>query len=350
MSERHRDWPSKLQLDASAFVAPGAIVVGDVTLGARSSVWFNTVVRGDSDRIVIGADSNVQDNSTVHVDEGSPARIGARVTVGHRAIVHGCVIEDDVLVGMGAVILSGAVIGAGSLIGASALVREKQVIPPGSLVLGTPARVTGEVGAAHREAIRVGAVHYAELARSYRARGIAATMPPTSHGGHFHPRLATPMDHFEWNQRLTVLAEGPERAAAALARHGVDTFRRRPEAWRWSALEVTAHLRDCDAEVFGPRLERALAEEFPAVEAVAAERWVDERRCSEEDADRTVAGWRAVRERCVARLEALGPAEWSRALAHPTRGPHTVGDLVRYWSDHDLSHRRQMTAALAGRA
>ena len=107
-------------------------------------MWFNTVVRGDSERIEIGSHTNVQDNSTVHVDEGMPALVGNRVTVGHRAIVHGCVIGDDVLVGMGAVVLSGARIGAGSLIGASALVRENEVIPPGSLVLGSPAKVVGD--------------------------------------------------------------------------------------------------------------------------------------------------------------------------------------------------------------
>ena len=97
MSDRHRDFPNALDLHPTAFVAPGAIVVGEVKLGARSSVWFNTVARGDSERIEIGDDTNIQDNSVVHVDEGMPAIVGNRVTVGHRAIVHGCVIEDDVL-------------------------------------------------------------------------------------------------------------------------------------------------------------------------------------------------------------------------------------------------------------
>lgn len=350
MSERHRDWPSKLEMDPTSFVAPGAIVVGEVRLGARASVWFNTVVRGDSDRIEIGADTNVQDNSTVHVDHDCPVIVGDRVTVGHRAIVHGCVVEDDVLVGMGAVILSGARVGAGSLIGASALVRERQVIPPGSLVLGAPAKVVGEVTPAHRDAIRAGAVHYVELSRAYLARGIASSMPPTSRGGHFHPRLVAPLDWLEWDQRLAVLREGPERAAEALAVHGRDAFRRRPAAWRWSAVEVVAHLRDCDAEVFAPRVSRALAEDFPVVEAIAAERWVDERRCGDEDPAEAIERWRETRARNLGVLDALGPAEWSRALAHPTRGAHTVGDVVRYWSDHDLSHRRQMSAALAGRA
>src|SRR5439155_9776075 len=106
VTERARDWPARLSLDPTAFIAPGAVVVGEVALGPRASVWFNSVVRGDSDRVEIGADSNIQDNSTVHQDEGFPALIGARVTVGHRAVVHGCVIEDDCLIGMGAIVLS----------------------------------------------------------------------------------------------------------------------------------------------------------------------------------------------------------------------------------------------------
>ena len=168
----------RLRLDPTVYLAPGAIVCGDVTIGAHSSVWFNSVLRGDSDRIVIGAHSNVQDLAMVHLDEGFPALIGDRVTIGHRAIVHGCVIGDDCLIGMGAIILSGARIGAGSLIGAGALVRERQEIPPGSLVVGSPARVAGEVKPAHREAIVRGAAHYAELARDYRAKGMAQPLPP----------------------------------------------------------------------------------------------------------------------------------------------------------------------------
>ena len=170
---RGLEWPMRLVIDPSAFVAPGAIVVGEVTLGARSSVWFHTVVRGDGPGITVGADTNLQDHTVVHVDEGYPAMVGNRVTVGHRAIVHGCVIEDDCLIGMGAIVLSGAHVGAGSLVGAGALVREGQRIPPGSLVLGAPARVLGPVTDAHREAIRNGAGHYVALSRSYLARGIA---------------------------------------------------------------------------------------------------------------------------------------------------------------------------------
>ncbi len=166
-----RHEPGRLRIDPSAFVALGAVVVGDVELGARSSVWFNTVVRGDSAPVTVGEETNLQDLCVIHEDEGLPAVIGARVTVGHRAILHGCVIEDDCLVGMGAIVLSGARIGGGSLIGAGALVREGMVVPPGSLVIGMPARVVGAVGPRHREAIRNGAEHYVALAQSYREQG-----------------------------------------------------------------------------------------------------------------------------------------------------------------------------------
>ena len=171
MSDHSVDWPARVRLDPSVFVARGAVVVGDVELRARSSVWFNTVVRGDSAPVTVGEDTNLQDLCVVHEDEGLPAVIGARVTVGHRAILHGCIIGDDCLVGMGAIVLSGAQIGAGSLIGAGALVREGMRVPPGSLVIGMPARVVGPVGPDHREAIRRGAEHYVALARSYLERG-----------------------------------------------------------------------------------------------------------------------------------------------------------------------------------
>jgi carbonic anhydrase/acetyltransferase-like protein (isoleucine patch superfamily) len=175
-------WVSKLQIDPSVFLAPGSIVIGNVVIGAGASVWFNTVVRGDTARIEIGAGTNLQDLTMVHVDEGEPAILGARITVGHRAIIHGCRIEDDVLVGMGAIVLSGARIGSGSLIGAGALVREGQAIPPGSLVLGAPARVVGPVTDAHHAAIARGAEHYAALARSYMDRGYGQSHAGTKGG------------------------------------------------------------------------------------------------------------------------------------------------------------------------
>ncbi len=347
MSDRTRDWPNRLELDPTAFVAPGAVVVGEVALGARASIWFNTVVRGDTERIAIGEDTNVQDNSTVHVDEGMPAIVGARVTVGHRAIVHGCVVEDDCLIGMGAVVLSGARVGAGSLIGAASLVREGQVIPPGSLALGAPAKVVGPVTEAHREAIRQGARHYAALARTYLARGLGVALPHTAHRDHWMPRAGAPMDGLEWEQRLEVLRAGPRWGQEMLERvRDGDAFRRRPAPGRWSALEVVCHLRDCDREVFLPRLERVLREEFPAVPDVAAQGWAEERRYAESDPETALAEWRAARERVMALVDPLGPTAWARPLVHPRRGPHTLADVVRYWSDHDLAHRRQIRAAL----
>ena len=175
MSDRVRDWPQRLELDPTAFIAPDAVVVGEVRMGPRSSAWFHTVLRGDSAPIEVGEETNIQDNAVVHVDEGQPARIGSRVTIGHLAIVHGCVIEDECLVGMGSVVLSGARIGRGSLIGAAALVLEGQVVPPGSLVLGAPARIVGQVNESQSEAIRRGAAHYVELSRSYMHRGFGRT-------------------------------------------------------------------------------------------------------------------------------------------------------------------------------
>ena len=125
----------------TAFVHPLAAVIGDVVLGARASVWPFAVVRGDTAAIVVGAGSNIQDGAVVHVDRGVPAAIGARVAVGHRAIVHGATVEDDCLVGMAAVLLNRVVVGAGSIVAAGAVVPEGTVVPAGSLVVGVPGRV-----------------------------------------------------------------------------------------------------------------------------------------------------------------------------------------------------------------
>lgn len=346
MSGRHHDWPVKLAVDPTVFVAPGAIVVGEVAIGPRSSIWFNTVVRGDSERIAIGADTNVQDNSTVHVDDGLPAIIGDRVTVGHRAIVHGCVIEDDVLIGMGAVVLSGARVGAGSLVGASALVKEHDVIPPGSLVLGAPAKVVGEVRESHRAAIRAGAEHYAVLARTYLARGIGATVPDTARDAAAFARLVRPMDWMEWEQRVDALRSGPAWAADALAHHGGAAFARVPAAGGWCALDVVRHLRDCERDVLLPRLDAMLDEEFPAV-SPAVEGWLAPGAgWADAGPDAAIAQWAELRAKLVRRLATLGPREWQRPLLHPSRGAQTLADQVRYWTNHDLSHRRQLRAAL----
>ncbi|TDN92757.1 gamma carbonic anhydrase family protein [Microbacterium sp. BK668] len=137
----------------SAFVASGARVIGAVTLADGASVWYNAVLRGDSDAIRIGAGSNLQDNVSVHVDAGHPTVIGENVSVGHNAVVHGCTIGDGSLIGMGSVVLSGAVIGDGCLVAGGAVVLEGAVIPPGSLVAGVPAKVRRELTHEERAAI-----------------------------------------------------------------------------------------------------------------------------------------------------------------------------------------------------
>ncbi|GAA1144011.1 gamma carbonic anhydrase family protein [Streptomyces javensis] len=150
------------------FVAPTSVVIGDVVLAAGSSVWYQAVLRGDGGPIVLGADSNIQDNCTVHVDPGFPVSIGERVSVGHNAVVHGCTVEDEVLIGMGATVLNGARIGAGSLVAAQALVPQGMEIPPGSLVAGVPARVKRPLTDEEREGIKLNAQVYADRAKQYR--------------------------------------------------------------------------------------------------------------------------------------------------------------------------------------
>lgn len=150
-------------LDPSSFVAAGARIVGNVTLGEGASVWYNAVLRGDSDAVTVGAGSNLQDNVTVHVDSGSPVVIGENVSVGHNAVVHGCTIEDGSLIGMGSVVLSGAVIGAGSLVAGGAVVLEGSQIPPGSLVAGVPAKVRRGLS----EEERAGLLRNAQIYRAH---------------------------------------------------------------------------------------------------------------------------------------------------------------------------------------
>ena len=152
----------------TAFVHPSAVVLGDVTLGAHASVWPTAVLRGDSDRIVVGAETNVQDGSVLHADHGLPALVGARVAIGHRAIVHGAVVEDGCLIGMGSVVLNGARVGAGSIIGAGAVVTEGMQIPPGSLVLGVPARVVKQVTPQMQARIAATVDAYLELQEQHR--------------------------------------------------------------------------------------------------------------------------------------------------------------------------------------
>ena len=165
---------TKLRIDATAYIAPGAALVGEVTVGRDASVWFQATMRGDMEPITLGAESNVQDGCVVHVDHGRPTAIGERVTLGHGAIVHASVIEDDVLVAMKAVILSGCHIGRNCLVGAGAVVPEGTVIPEGSLVLGVPGRVVRPLRADEIERIHRNARAYVELSRAYREGVIRA--------------------------------------------------------------------------------------------------------------------------------------------------------------------------------
>jgi carbonic anhydrase/acetyltransferase-like protein (isoleucine patch superfamily) len=156
------------RVDATAFVAPNATLIGRVTLAAGSSVFYGAVLRGDTDSISIGAGSNVQDNVSMHTDTGIQLVVGSGVSIGHNAVVHGCVIEDNCLIGMNSTILNRAVIGTGSLVAAGAVVLEDTIIPPGSLVAGVPGKVRRELTAEEREGVRMNAAHYVGLAAAHR--------------------------------------------------------------------------------------------------------------------------------------------------------------------------------------
>jgi len=156
------------QLDAEAWVAPGAQLMGRVVLEPGASVWFGAVLRGDNEEIRVGRGSNVQDLTVCHTDMGYPLTIGANCTIGHRAILHGCTIEDGVLIGMGATIMNGARIGAGSLIGAGALVAEGKEIPPGSLVMGAPGKILRQLDDIARAQLLKSAEGYRRNAARFR--------------------------------------------------------------------------------------------------------------------------------------------------------------------------------------
>lgn len=166
-------------LAEGCFVAQGAVVVGDVTLGHCASVWFGAVLRGDINRIVVGSRSNIQDGAVVHVSDDHAAVIGDDVTVGHRAIVHACRVENEVLVGMGAILLDGCHIGPRSIIAAGAVVPKGLVVPEGSLVVGTPGRILRSLGDEERAANLRLAAKYVEVSRRFLAAGYhAAPVPP----------------------------------------------------------------------------------------------------------------------------------------------------------------------------
>jgi carbonic anhydrase/acetyltransferase-like protein (isoleucine patch superfamily) len=157
------------QVEGAAFLAPGSVLIGEVTLGAGTSVWYGCVLRADGGAITVGRGVNIQDGSILHADPGFPTVVGDRVSLGHGAIVHGATVEDDVLIGMRATVLNGAVIGAGSLVAAGALVRPGTIVPPGSLVAGVPAQVRRPVTDEDTATIRMTASAYVRHAADHRA-------------------------------------------------------------------------------------------------------------------------------------------------------------------------------------
>lgn len=165
------------RLGLGVFIASGAVVVGDVTLGDYSSVWYNAVLRGDINRIAVGHHSNIQDNAVLHLADEYPCLLGNYVTVGHSAIVHACTIGDECLIGMGATILDGTVVGEQSIIGANALITQGTQIAPGSLVLGSPAKTVRALSAAERGQIRYWAEKYVRNAAYCLEHGINVSGP-----------------------------------------------------------------------------------------------------------------------------------------------------------------------------
>ena len=158
----------KPKIGKNVFIAPTATIIGDVEIHDDSSVWYGAVLRGDTDSIKVGYSTNIQDNRTIHADPGKPARIGDRVTVGHNAVVHGCTVEDDSLIGINAVVLNGARIRSGSIVGAGAVVKEGQVIGPCQLATGIPAAIKKDLTASIVEKHKKRAIKYADTARQHR--------------------------------------------------------------------------------------------------------------------------------------------------------------------------------------
>jgi carbonic anhydrase/acetyltransferase-like protein (isoleucine patch superfamily) len=157
-------------VDPTAWIAPNAVVIGDVRLAAGASVWWNAVLRGDNDPIVIGENSNIQDGSVLHTDEGVPLTLGRDITVGHMVMLHGCTVGDGSLIGIGSIVLNRAVIGRHCLIGANSLIPEGKVIPDRSLVMGSPGRVVRELSDEEVARLLYSAQHYVDNALRYRTR------------------------------------------------------------------------------------------------------------------------------------------------------------------------------------
>lgn len=159
------------RMDPTAWIAENAVIIGDVEIGPRTNIWYNVVIRGDTNSIRVGADTNIQDGSILHAETvQGPCIVGNRVTIGHNAVVHGCVVEDDVLIGMSATILSYSKIGSGSLVAAGALIKENTIIPPRIVMAGVPARERGPVSDEMFERIKMSAEHYLELAEEYKQK------------------------------------------------------------------------------------------------------------------------------------------------------------------------------------
>ena len=157
------------QLAVGAWVADSAQVIGDVVMGENANVWFGTVVRGDSETITIGKNTNIQDASVLHADPGKPLIIGDNVSVGHQVMLHGCTVGDETLIGIGAIVLNGAVIGKNCLVGAGSLVTEGKVFPDGSMIFGSPAKAVRELSAAQIEGLKSTAQHYVDNAKRFKS-------------------------------------------------------------------------------------------------------------------------------------------------------------------------------------
>ena len=155
-------------IDPSVFVADGAKIVGNVEIGKDCGIWYNVVIRSEHNLVTIGDCTNVQDNAVLHLDYGFDLTIGKNVTIGHGAIVHGCTVEDNCIIGMGSIVMNEAVIGTGSIVGAGAVVTEGTIIPPNSVVIGTPGKVVKQCDEKAAELIKLNAAHYVEIAKQYK--------------------------------------------------------------------------------------------------------------------------------------------------------------------------------------
>jgi len=179
--------PSRKKIDPTVFIAKTATVVGDVSIGRSSSVWFSAVVRGDIAPIRVGEETNIQDGAVLHVGHGFPCVIGSRVTIGHGAMIHGATVKDGAMIGIGAVVLNGAVIGENALIGAGAVVTENTVIPPGFLVTGIPGRPIQPIRPEQRDYILKAASNYVRYAQDYK-RSVQRRARPAKRKPSFNQR------------------------------------------------------------------------------------------------------------------------------------------------------------------